>query len=275
MLVRFSTDDGPALGRLDDGEIAELDIDVTDEVEALRRGVDADSDLTTGRTFSVDDVHLEAPIERPGKIVCLGLNYADHAEEGGNEVPSEPLLFSKATSAVVGPRDPIVYPRDVSKLDYEAELAIVIGTGGRRIAEADALDHVLGYTAFNDVSARDVQYDFSQFFRGKSYDTFAPIGPGLVAPDSVDVSDLSVRTFVNDELRQDSSTAQMIFSVPEIIASVSKTMSLRPGDVIATGTPPGVGVHRDPPELLEVGDTVTVEIEGIGSIENPIVAEEQ
>lgn len=273
--VRFSTDDGQALGMLEDGEIVELDVNPDDDVEALRRSIESGADLATGRTFAEDNVRLEAPIEQPGKVICIGLNYSDHAEEGGNEIPDEPMLFSKATSAVVGPQDPVVYPRDVSKLDYEAELAIVIGKEGRRIPEADAVDHVLGYTAFNDVSARDVQYAFSQFFRGKSFDTFGPLGPGIVKPDSVDVSDLSIRSFVNDDRRQDSSTAQMIFSVPEIIASVSQTMTLRPGDIIATGTPPGVGVHREPPELLEVGDTVTVEIEGIGALENPITAEEQ
>lgn len=274
-IVRFSTDSRQAMGLLDDDQIIELEPAATDTIEALRQGLDSGAELATGEKFAVENVHLEAPVEEPGKIICVGLNYADHAEEGGNEIPDAPMLFSKATSAIIGPQDPIVYPHDVSQLDYEAELAVVIGKGGRRIDEADATDHILGYTAFNDVSARDVQYAFSQFFRGKSFDTFGPLGPALVSPDAINLSDVSVQSFVNNDLRQDSSTAQMIFSVPEVIASVSQTMTLRPGDIIATGTPPGVGVHRDPPELLDVGDTVAVDIEGIGSLKNPIIAEDE
>ncbi|MFP9193320.1 fumarylacetoacetate hydrolase family protein [Natrialbaceae archaeon A-CW1-1] len=230
----------------------------------------ADDVEIVGDTVPAMEVELRAPVSRPGKIVCLGLNYADHAEEGGYDVPEEPLLFAKATSAVIGPHDPIVYPRSVKQLDFEAELALVIGETARHVERESAERYLAGYTVFNDVSARDVQYGYSQFFRGKSFDTFAPLGPGLVTPDAVDVSKKNIRTLVNGTVKQSSSTAEMIFDVPRIIESVSHTMTLYPGDIIATGTPPGVGVHREPPELLEPGDEVVVEIEDVGTIRNTV-----
>lgn len=271
-LVRYEVDGTAAIGILEGEVISEVQFDQNrdDVPQVIAAALNENFDVTG--TVSVDDVSLKAPVPRPGKLVCLGLNYRDHAEEGGNEIPEQPLLFSKATSAVVGPGSPIEYPHDVEQLDYEAELAIVIGSQGRHIDRDDALDHVAGFTILNDVSARDVQYAFSQYFRGKSYDTFAPMGPALVTPDEVTTDDLSVRAWVNGDLRQESSTAEMIFPVAETIESVSGTMSLYPGDVIATGTPPGVGVHRDPPLLLTEGDEVTVEIEGLGRLSNPITA---
>lgn len=241
-LVRYEVDDTPAVGRLDGDTVSEVAVgnehaDVPAVVAAALRD-DLD---TVGAETDVDEVELTAPVPRPGKLACLGLNYRDHAAEGGNEIPERPLLFSKATSAVVGPGAPVEYPRDVDQLDYEAEHAIVIGRRGRRIDRDDALDHVAGFTILNDVSARDVQYAFSQYVRGKSYDTFAPMGPVLVTPDEVATDDLSVQTWVTGELRQDSSTAEMVFPAAETVESVSRTMTVYPGDVIATGTPPGRG----------------------------------
>lgn len=273
-LVRYEVNGESKVGVLKDTTITEIESDfgrseVPDLVSAVR---DEDRETTNVET-GLEETRLLAPIPRPGKIICLGLNYRDHAEEGGNEIPDRPLLFSKATSAVVGPDDDVEFPYDVEQLDYEAELAIIVGREGRRIPRDEASNHIAGYTIFNDISARDVQYAFSQYFRGKSYDTFAPMGPALVTTDDVTTSDLAIRTFVNGDLRQDSSTANMIFPVDEVLESVSKTMTLYPGDVIATGTPPGVGVHRDPPRLLSEGDKVTVEIDGLGSLTNTVVAE--
>jgi 2-keto-4-pentenoate hydratase/2-oxohepta-3-ene-1,7-dioic acid hydratase in catechol pathway len=275
-LARYDHDGRSAIGVLEDGVVREVDVSGKDgDMPPIIRAARTDGANETGVEHAREDVHLRPPVSRPGKIVCLGLNYAEHADRGGNEIPDEPLLFSKPSSAVVGPEDPIVSPSDVEQLDHESELAIVIGRSGRRIDRGDALSHVAGYTAFNDVSARDVQYRYSQYFRGKGYDTFAPMGPAMTTRDAIDPGELSIRALVNGEVRQDSSTADMIFPVREVIESVSRTMTLNPGDVIATGTPPGVGIHRDPPLLLDEGDEVVVELEGIGSLANEVVREEQ
>lgn len=274
-LARYDQDGRSAIGVLEDGVVRELVVPESEtDMPPIARAALTDGIDETGIEHAREEVRLKAPVSRPGKIVCLGLNYAEHADRGGNEIPETPLLFSKPSSAVIGPEDPIVFPSDVEQLDHECELAIVIGREGRRIDSEEALSHVAGYTAFNDVSARDVQYRYSQYFRGKGYDTFAPIGPAMTTRDAIDPGELSIRTLVNGDVRQDSSTADMIFPVREIIESVSRTMTLQPGDVIATGTPPGVGIHRDPPLLLKGGDEVIVELEGIGSLTNEIVLEE-
>jgi 2-keto-4-pentenoate hydratase/2-oxohepta-3-ene-1,7-dioic acid hydratase in catechol pathway len=213
-------------------------------------------------------------IDRPGKIVCVGLNYRDHAAEQGTELPTAPLLFAKWPNTLIGPGEAIVIPQEARQVDYEAELGVVIGTRARRVAEADALDVVRGYICVNDVSARDLQFADGQWTRGKSPDTFCPVGPRLVPREEVDDPQaLAIRCAVNGEVLQDSSTAQMVFSVAEIIAYASRTITLEPGDLIATGTPAGVGVFRDPKILLEDGDEVTVEIEGLGSLTNPVQQE--
>lgn len=212
------------------------------------------------------------PIERPGKIVCVGLNYRDHAEEQGVELPAEPLLFAKWPTALIGPGEPIVIPPIVTKCDYEAELGVVIGTRVRGVSKENALEAVLGYLCANDVSARDLQFSDGQWTRGKSPDTFCPVGP-LVPTDAIpDPHNLRIRAIVSGEVLQDSTTANLIFGVDDVITYVSQTTTLEPGDLILTGTPAGVGVFRDPQRLLQPGDEVTIEIEGIGSLTNPVVA---
>jgi 2-keto-4-pentenoate hydratase/2-oxohepta-3-ene-1,7-dioic acid hydratase in catechol pathway len=213
-------------------------------------------------------------ISRPGKIVCVGLNYLDHAQEGGMELPKAPLLFAKWPNTLIGDGDAIVLPPEAKEVDYEAELGVVIGTTAKRVSEADALDHVEGYICLNDVSARDMQFGDGQWTRGKSLDTFCPVGPRLVPREEIaDPQQLGIRCILNGEALQDSSTAQMIFSVAEIIAYVSQVITLEPGDLIATGTPAGVGVFRDPKVLLKDGDEVAIEIDGVGTLTNPVQKE--
>jgi 2,4-didehydro-3-deoxy-L-rhamnonate hydrolase len=216
------------------------------------------------------DAELLAPVPRPGKVVAIGRNYREHAEEEGVDPPAAPLVFSKWPSSVIGPAAEIRWdPQLTGQVDYEAELAVVIGRTARTVGEAAALHHVLGYTCLNDVSARDIQFGDGQWVRGKSLDTFCPMGPVLVTPDEIgDPQALAISCRVNDELLQDSNTERMYFSVAEIISYVSRSFTLEPGDVIATGTPSGVGVFRNPPRFLADGDVVTVEIERIGRLVN-------
>ncbi len=202
------------------------------------------------------------------------MNYHDHAEEQDEEVPDQPLLFGKSPSAVTNPGDPIVHPAELEEVDYEVELGVVIGRTAKDVDAAEARDYVAGYTAVNDVSGRDAQFDDGQWFRGKSFDTFAPMGPTLVPDEYVDPHSLDVACRVNGETKQDSNTEEFIFDVDDLVEYISGFTTLRPGDVISTGTPGGVGVFRDPPELLEPGDEVDVEIEGIGTLTNAVVAEE-
>jgi len=226
-------------------------------------------------TISLDDVTLLSPVSSPPKIVCLGLNYKDHVEEQGKDTPDEPILFMKPRTAVIGPNHAIIRPKMVKQLDYEAELAIVIGEKGKNIPVSEANKHIFGYTAFNDVSARDIQFKDKQWTRGKSFDTFAPMGPCITTANQVeDPNDLRVRTRVNGELRQDASTKNMVFNVYEIIHHLSQAMTLEPGDIIATGTPAGVGVFMKPkPRFLSPGDLVEVEIEKIGILSNTVSKE--
>jgi len=212
------------------------------------------------------------PIERPGKIVCVGLNYRDHAEEQDVELPSEPLLFAKWPNALVGPGDPIVIPPAVTKCDYEAELGVVIGARVKGVSRENALEAVRGYVCANDVTARDLQFADGQWTRGKSVDTFCPVGPLVPASELPDPHALRIRAIVNGEVLQDSTTANFVFGVDEVIAHAAKTMTFEPGDLILTGTPAGVGVFRDPQRLLQPGDEVTIEIERIGTLTNPVVA---
>ena len=213
------------------------------------------------------------PLERPGKILCVGLNYRAHAEEQGARLPERPLLFAKWPTALSGPGDPIVLPAITSEVDYEGELGVVIGTRVKGVAAEQALAAVRGYVCANDVTARDLQRADRQFTRSKSLDGFCPVGPRLVPAAAIaDPQALRVRTLVNGEPRQDSSTADMIFSVAELIAFASEAITLEPGDLLLTGTPSGVGVFREPPVFLADGDEVTVEIEGIGALTNPVRA---
>jgi len=223
-----------------------------------------------GRGRPLVDAELLAPLTRPGKIVAIGRNYREHTTEEGVEPPPAPLIFAKWPSSVVGPGAVIEWdPALSAQVDYEAELAVVIGRAARHVAVGDALDHVFGYTCLNDVSARDLQFGDGQWVRGKSLDTFCPMGPALVTADEIgDPQDLAISCWVGDEHVQDAKTSAMYFGVAEIISFCSRSFTLEPGDVIATGTPGGVGVFRDPPRFLNDGDRVAVEIERVGRLEN-------
>jgi 2-keto-4-pentenoate hydratase/2-oxohepta-3-ene-1,7-dioic acid hydratase in catechol pathway len=222
------------------------------------------------RSRSVEELDLLAPLPRPGKVIAVGLNYLGHATEQRKQPPSQPLIFAKLPSAVVGHGAEIVWdPALTRQVDAEAELAVVIGRRARYVRAADALDHVLGYTACNDVSARDLQAADGQWVRAKSLDTFCPMGPVLVTADEIpDPSGLKIECIINGTPTQSASTADMHFSVSHLISWCSASFTLEPGDVIATGTPPGVGIYRDPPQLLADGDEVVVEIERIGRLAN-------
>ena len=236
----------------------------------------------TGPAIPLSQVTLEAPLPRPRRnIFCVGKNYHEHAHEfvrsgfdssaATGAVPDAPIIFSKVPDCVTGPSTPIlVDPRASEAIDYEAELAVVIGRGGRAISRERALDHFFGYTIVNDVTARDLQGRHKQWLIGKSQDSFCPMGPWLVSADEIDLADAAVRCWVNGELRQDANTRALIFDVPTLIETISKGLTLAPGDIIATGTPAGVGIGFNPPKYLRPGDRVRIEIAGIGVLENPV-----
>jgi len=250
-------------------------------IEAMATG---QGPVTNGTTVRLDQVALEAPIPRPRRnIFCVGKNYHEHAHEfarsgfdssaGAGAVPDAPIIFSKVPETVTGPGQPIrIDPAVSPAIDYEAELAVVIGKGGRRIRKAAALDHVWGYTIVNDVTARDLQGRHKQWLLGKSQDSFCPMGPWIVTRDEIDLADTPVRCWVNGELRQDANTDDLIFDVPTLIETISAGITLLPGDIIATGTPAGVGIGFKPPKYLRAGDVVRIEIGGIGVLENPVAA---
>ncbi|WP_336037230.1 fumarylacetoacetate hydrolase family protein [Halobacterium yunchengense] len=278
--VRYTTAGTPEWGVLVDGEVHALGArpsgppslaEVGDET--VRNDIRRDVEDGVLPTRDASAVSLLAPVPSPGKIVCAGLNYHDHAEEQDEEPPEKPMLFTKSPTAVANPGDAVVHPDGVEQVDYEVELAAVVGRTATDVPRADAEDYVAGYTVLNDVSARDAQFDDGQFFRGKSYDTFAPMGPTLVAGDGFDPNAADVELRVNGTVKQASNTEEFIFDVADLVSYVSGFTTLRPGDVISTGTPGGVGIFRDPPELLEPGDTVQAEIETIGVLENDVVAE--
>jgi 2-keto-4-pentenoate hydratase/2-oxohepta-3-ene-1,7-dioic acid hydratase in catechol pathway len=223
--------------------------------------------------FPLASVRLLAPVPRPPKLICIGLNYRDHASEARQEIPKVPTIFAKFSNIVIGPGQPIVLPKNSRKPDYEAEFAFVIGTGGRHIAAEDWQRHVFGYTVFNDVSARDVQSATSQWMLGKSFDTFAPMGPYLVSADEIaDPHVLDLSLSIGGEVLQHSNTRELIFKIPDLVAYLSSVVTLEPGDVVATGTPGGVGFARKPPRYLQPGDEVVISIEGLGELRNPVVA---
>ena len=242
---------------------------VKDEV-ALERA------KANGLLVSSKDAYWFAPVPRPGKLICIGLNYRDHAAESNMAIPERPVIFSKFPTCVIAPGEPVVIPSTSHQVDYEAELAVVIGRRAKNVKASRAIDYVLGYTAFNDVSARDFQFADGQWQRGKSCDTFAPMGQTIVTTDEItDPHKLSIKLVLNGQTMQDSNTDQLIFGVPELIEFLTESITLEPGDVIATGTPPGVGFARKPPVFLKPGDQMEVLIEGIGGLGNPIVAAEE
>lgn len=224
--------------------------------------------------FPLASVRLLAPVPRPPKLICIGLNYRDHAAEARQEIPKVPTIFAKFSNVVIGPGEAIVLPKISRKPDYEAEFMFVIGTGGRHIAAEDWRQHVFGYTVFNDVSARDFQSATSQWMIGKTFDTFAPMGPYLVSADEIpDPHALDISLRIGDVVLQHSNTRELIFKIPELVAYLSSVVTLEPGDVVATGTPSGVGFARKPPRYLQPGEEVIITIEGIGELRNPVVAE--
>jgi 2-keto-4-pentenoate hydratase/2-oxohepta-3-ene-1,7-dioic acid hydratase in catechol pathway len=228
-----------------------------------------------GERMPEDQAKLAAPIPRPPKIICIGLNYRDHAIESGMPIPETPTMFAKFATSVIGPGAAIVLPKASTRPDYEAEMAVVIGKGGRHIPEAKWREHVFGYTILNDVSARDFQMATSQWMIGKTFDTFAPMGPAIVTADEIeDPHQLAISLELSGDIMQNSNTSNLVFGVPALIAYLSSVFTLEPGDVIATGTPPGVGFARTPPRYLKAGDEVRVRVEGLGELYNPVVAEQ-
>lgn len=225
-------------------------------------------------TYPLESVKLLAPIPRPGKVLCSGINYRGHMQENpGAKMPTEPFFFSKLPSAVIGPGEPIVHPKLTQQMDYEVEFAVVIGSTMKHTAPADVMDRIAGYTILHDVSARDVQFKDNQITLGKNFDTFCPLGPCIVTRDElVDPGSVRLRSFVNGKVMQDGTTADWVFPLPELLSRLSEIMTLEPGDVVSTGTPAGVGVFRKPQVFLKPGDVVRLEVDGIGVLENPVVA---
>jgi 2-keto-4-pentenoate hydratase/2-oxohepta-3-ene-1,7-dioic acid hydratase in catechol pathway len=291
-LVRYDKGGKPTLGVLDSEGQGVVDVTpVADDMGSLIRAWSPavaerlSQAAAAGHGTPLDKVRLLAPCAPAHRnIFCVGKNYLEHAAEfersgydsgasvaGGGA--TYPVIFTKATTSVIGPDDGIPDHADLTQaLDYEAELAVVIGLGGRSISKANAWDHVLGYTVLNDVTARDLQRNHQQWFLGKSLDGFCPMGPYLVTRDEVDAAALEVRSWVNGELRQSANTADLIFDIPTLIATISAGITLEPGDVLATGTPSGVGAGFDPPRFLKAGDLVTIEVEGVGHLSNRVIA---
>lgn len=285
-LMMFETDDVPRLGVVDGETVIDLAAcngtlpqTLHELVAAGPEGLGIVARAADGAPDEVrrplDKVTPALPLPRPGKFICVGLNYALHAKEGGHDIPEYPSLFVRWPTSLVAAGAPVTLPRASEQLDYEGELTIVIGKRGRHIAEADALSHVFGYTIFNDVSVRAYQRKTSQWTAGKNFDGTGPLGPVVVTQDDLPpgASGLRITTRVNGETRQDSNTSDMIFPAARIIAILSEIMTLEPGDVIATGTPSGVAHAMDPPGWMKAGDEVEVEIEGIGVLRNPVAAE--
>jgi 2-keto-4-pentenoate hydratase/2-oxohepta-3-ene-1,7-dioic acid hydratase in catechol pathway len=285
-LMMFDAGAGPRLGVVQGVFVIEtglcsahLPIDL---LGLVRGGAGAISALTAALETApasakhpLGSVRALLPIAHPPKFICVGLNYLEHAKEGGHPPPTYPSFFARYDSSLVGHGEPVLRPRASEQLDYECELTIVIGTGGRHIPEAKALDHVFGYTIFNDVSVRDFQRKTSQWLAGKNFDATGPLGPLVVTADALPpgASPLRIMTRVNGTTMQDSNTSDMIFSVARCVSLLSEIMTLEPGDLIATGTPQGVAHARKPPAWMKVGDVVEIEIEGIGVLRNPIVDE--
>jgi 2-keto-4-pentenoate hydratase/2-oxohepta-3-ene-1,7-dioic acid hydratase in catechol pathway len=261
-IVRFEDENGQVVtgAWVDDGRARRIEGDLFGDFRV------SDEEVRVGRRL--------APV-RPTNVVAIGLNYRRHAVESGASVPDHPLVFAKLTTSVIGPGEPIILPREApDEVDYEAELAVVIGRRARRVSEQDALGYVLGYMCANDVSARDCQRRIDlQWTRAKSFDTFGPLGPWLVVDRAIDPDALRVKATINGQTMQDSNTSDMIFSVPQLVSYLSRQFTLVPGTVILTGTPEGVGMGRQPPRYLREGDEVSVEVEGLGTLRNPVVRE--
>ena len=268
-LVTYSVDgEEPRVGSLEGEEIRPLAHE--DMIEFIEYG---GSPEPGEDTVPLGEARIHAPIARPQKVIGIGLNYEDHAAETGADIPDRPIVFAKYPNAVIGPGEAIRIPPITEQADYEAELAVIIGRAARNVTESEALDYVFGYTNANDVSSRDLQFsEGGQWTRSKSIDTFCPLGPFIATADEIeDPQDLFIRCILNGEIMQDGTTSKMIFPVAELVSFLSQGMTLVPGDVIVTGTPPGVGSARDPQVWLKAGDEVTIEIQGLGSLTNPVM----
>lgn len=260
------------VGELDGDDLIPLQ-GLTEIGSATTLAVLRDAQRLPAERVPTDEVRLLPVVPAPGKVLCVGLNYADHIAETGRDTPTYPVLFVKFASSLIGATDDIVLPPETSQLDWEGELAIVIGKAGRRIPVEHALDHVAGYTVANDITMRDYQYKTHQWLQGKAWDDCTPIGPYLVTPDEVDLSVAGIRTVLNGTVVQESAVSQLFFDIPTLISTISTFTTLIPGDLILTGTPGGVGFRRKPQLFLADGDTVAVEIDGVGRIQNRVVAE--
>ncbi len=277
-LVTFSAADG----QLRPGaliEDANLVVDLTavdhaDTLSVIAAGLTSVGDFSTHPGYNLSAVRLHAPIANPPRIFAIGLNYRGHAVESKMELPKFPVVFFKMQTAIIGPGESIVLPKNSTEPDYEAEFAFIIGKGGYRIPAADWREHVYGYTIVNDLSARDIQMSTSQWSLSKSFPTFCPIGPSIVTADEIaDPHALDIGLSINGEVMQNSNTRDLVFRVPDLIEYISSITPLLPGDIVSTGTPPGVGMGRKPPRWLQPGDSVTVTVEGLGSLTNPVLAE--
>jgi acylpyruvate hydrolase len=282
LLVRTETVEGQQVGILEDGQVYDLaslvpgsPLDMIDVIKAGPELLEKARKAVSGATSTpLDMVKLLAPVERPGKFICMGLNYLEHVKEGGREIPEFPTLFLRVQTSLLPPTGDIVLPKASDSLDFEAELLVVIGKKARNVSEDQALDYVFGYTAFNDGSLRDYQRRTTQWTAGKNFDATGPFGPAIVTADALPAgaSGLSIRSRLNGQVMQDGNTRDMMFSVARIISYVSEIMTLEPGDVIATGTPSGVGFARTPPVFMKAGDVIDIEIEGFPTLSNRVVA---
>ena len=277
-LVRFGEKGKEKPGLWKDGNIVDLKKifpEIPDIGEMFFRGNWPERIADINDSGQIIKDRIGCPIHAPSKIICLGKNYAEHAKEGGFDKPDKPLIFCKTPNALNGPFDPIVLPKSSGQIDWEVELVIIIGKEGKRIPKSEAWGYIAGFTIMNDVSGREAQFSDSQWFRGKSFDGFAPIGPYIVTPDEIgDVNNLRLTAKVDNEIMQDGNTRDMIFDVCTIIEDISEDITLIPGDIISTGTPAGVGIFRDPPVVLKPGNVVECYIENIGAIVNKVILHE-
>jgi 2-keto-4-pentenoate hydratase/2-oxohepta-3-ene-1,7-dioic acid hydratase in catechol pathway len=276
-LVSFSLADGrirPGALLEDGASVLDLGSDYADTLAVIAANITAVEKSAAARTYRLEDVRLHAPLTNPPRVFAIGLNYRDHAKESGMALPTTPVVFFKLTTAIVGPGDPIILPKNSKEPDYEAEFAFVLGRGGYRIPATGWRAHVYGYTIVNDVSARDVQFATSQWSMSKSFPTFCPTGPAITTADEIaDPHQLDIQLTINDEILQSSNTRELAFGVPQLIEYLSSITPLLAGDIVSTGTPAGVGLGRTPKRWLRPGETVTVTVQGLGSLSNPVAAE--
>ena len=280
-LITFTHDNRTRIGAMrETGQVLDLTaadpelpatmIDLIREPKAMERARNA---AESAPEIELVDVRLEAPVPRPSKVLAIGLNYRDHAEESGQPIPQRPIVFAKMPTCIVGPGHPVHIPRVSRAVDWEGELCFVIGREARYVTAADAGDYIAGYTIGNDISVRDWQFHSPTWMMGKSFDTHGPLGPAIVTADEFEPSSAGIRLYVNGDEKQKSDTSQLIFGIGEIVEYLSAGFTLEPGDVVYTGTPSGIGGAKRPPEFLKAGDIVRVEIDGLGSLENPVEKE--